>query len=309
MEIKDHLTRYGWITPTVEKKAYMFGDGSLVTDIIKADGQWDDSLPAEEKQYTSKTDTQNCTVYGSENVCETHIKGMYLFSPNYSDRYIGILAGTTIAGNDVQKVCETIRARGLIDEDMLPSTEDMSWDEYYSPKPMTQLYINEGKKWLNQYIFKHDWVVTKNYNGQSTRKKIMDALKYSPLGISVGAWPVPINGIIADRLPDNHWIMLYGFVEGKYWKVFDHYPPYQKKLAWDYEFSWVKRISVTKVIPKPPTISDPITEPEKKQVLSWLESIKQWLLNLRTKLKGYFKPNEDWKTPPDQSEGEKAESK
>ena len=66
----DNLTKFGWIEPVLEPEAYMFGDGSLVTDIIKADGQWDDSLPAEEKQYTSKTDTQNCTSFGSLNVLE-----------------------------------------------------------------------------------------------------------------------------------------------------------------------------------------------------------------------------------------------
>jgi hypothetical protein len=178
---------------------------------------------------------------------------MYGTEVNYSERYIGILAGNDYNGNNPHKVIEVIRKEaGCLPDDMLPFSEDITtWEQYYSPKPMESRYLRVGKKWLEKYSIKHDWVFTQRQSLKDKQENMKLSLMSSPLGVSVMAWrkegeyyTKPIGGI------DNHWCTVYGYVDGEYWKVFDHYDDSYKKLAWDYDFNFAKRYVITKTEPK-----------------------------------------------------------
>jgi len=205
------------------------GDGNLAgtAEVIRLDGQWDDYLPEGEPQ-KRRIESMNCTNYGTLNALEILAKAKYKVDKNWSERYMGVLSGTTRGGNSPHRVGETIRKYGNIPDFLLPYTSKItSWSQYYSPKPMEQTYITEGKTWLERWQFAHKWIYC-------SVNSLKEALKYSPLGASVKAWYRTNEGIYyrPQGSKDNHWCVIYGYVDGQYWKVFDSYEPYLKRLAW-----------------------------------------------------------------------------
>ena len=111
---------------------------------------------------------------------------------------------------------------------------------------MEREYIRKGKKWLRKFRIKHEWVLI----GNESREKqdiLKQALKYSPLGVSVYAWERNDIGLyVKDYQRDNHFVTLYGYDDGECWKVFDHYNDTYKKLEWDYPFGCAKRYYVVR---------------------------------------------------------------
>jgi hypothetical protein len=109
---------------------------------------------------------------------------------------------------------------------------------------MTELYLSEGLKWVEQYIFKHEWVFspTDNLTPEQKKERMREALKCSPIGVSVRAWQT--EGDIHVKYvgeQDNHWCMVYKIDdEGFYW-VYDSYDDTKKKLAPHYDFQFAKR--------------------------------------------------------------------
>lgn len=177
----------------------------------------------------------NCTSFGTLNPLEILHKALYGDEVNYSDRFHGIVSGTSPRGNKIQNPCETIRKLGNLPEERLAFDDSISsWSKYYFPKPMAGEYLKEAKEWLDQYEFLHEWV-------RPTAKNIMNALKYSPLGVSVFAWARNRDGMYFKARPENHWTCLVGYKEGEYWEVFDSYYPHVKRIPWNNKFEYVKR--------------------------------------------------------------------
>lgn len=239
---------HGFLPDILLEEDYVFGGLKIPTKVLVEDGQWDSFLPEIELQHRNGLETQNCVTYATLNCLEIllkyHNKGNY----NKSERYVGVMAGTTIRGNSPQRVIETIRKEsGLIDEELLPFDKDISlWDRYYAPYPMTKKYIRIGKKWLKKYKVRHEWVLINNESGNK-QEILKQALKYSPLGVSVYAWKWNDIGLyVKDDEKDNHFVTLYGYVDGEFWKVFDHYNDTHKKLEWDYAFNFCKRYYIEK---------------------------------------------------------------
>ena len=76
----------------------------------------------------------------------------------------------------------------------------------------------------------------------------MSALRFSPIGVSVFAWVKDTDGLYykPKGQRDNHFVTLYGYKEGEYWKIFDHYDDTIKRLKWDYDFGFAKRYYIKK---------------------------------------------------------------
>jgi len=249
------MKQYGFIADEIAPEDYVFrGYKKIGGKVLRSDGQWDHLLPEYEPQSRENLDTQNCTVYGTVNCLETLLAHHHMQDLgsifNFSERYVGVMAGTSPGGNTPHKVIEIIRKEsGLIDEHFLPFSEDIkTWDQYYSPDPMSRSLIIKGQLLLKHYKIGHEWVFT---GGTVEEKKIalMDALQYSPIGVSVHAWKKRTGKYWKNPgEQDNHWCTLYGYVEGKYWKVFDHYDDRFKELEIDYDFGFAKRYSIS---PKP----------------------------------------------------------
>lgn len=245
------ITSHGFIAPQFDPNDYVFGgDTKLAGTILMPDGQWDAHIPEKELQMKNRVETSNCTVYGTLNCLETIIKFKGLeVSEDNSERYNGVIAGTTRAGNTPKKAVESMRKEGIIPEERLPFDESITtFEEYYSPRPMEAKYLVEGNRFLNKYMIGYEWVFTSGMLSEKL-EKLTQALTLSPLGVSVVAWRERDGLYWKERgQADTHWTMLYGYEYGKYWKIFDSYDNTHKKLEWLYDFGFAMRYELTETV-------------------------------------------------------------
>ena len=237
---------HGFIGDTIKDDNYVLGGFHLPTDILQPAGQWDDCLPNIELQRRNGLETMNCTVYGTLNAIEMLFRRLFNEPKDYSERYVGVIAKTTLQGNSPHKVAEVIRkTSGLIDEGLLPFDKGIKfWEQYYHPDPMSPYYTDIGKIWLRKYSFRHEWVF-KSWTSNKP-EKIKEALKYSPVATSIHLH-IQRNGLYQKgELRDDHYVVIYGYKENEYWKIFDHYDNVFKRVAWDYDFERAKRYHLKK---------------------------------------------------------------
>lgn len=222
---------------------YFFRKGTKIEDkeILVVNGQWDDFVPTDERQRFKHFDSMACVSFSALNIIETLLKKLsFLYDDflgdnydpdhiNFSDRFTAKMSGTTAKGNWAYKVADSIRKDGLVRETVWPAHDSFSRDIYYSEIPDSIKDL--GKVFLKAYDVKYEWVTWKPDN-------FLEALQYAPLQVSIRAWyKKGLNGYYT-RVEGtrNHMISIFGYVVGKYWDILDHYPPYRKKLAWDFNF-------------------------------------------------------------------------
>lgn len=233
----------GFLPPYVEEEEYLFG--KLKPETLQEDGQWDNFLPPFEPQ-KKNVETSNCTGFTTTSIIEMLLKRKYGEVKNFSDRALGIVAGTYPPGNTPSKVAEAARKKGLIEEPYLPFINDITnVDAYYSPNPLPAHLLRKMKQFLAVYDIGHEWVFTPFYKPEEKIFNLKETLKHSPVGVSVYAWFE--DGKYYDKPPgarDNHFTILYGYEDKKYWKIFDSYKNEYKKLYWNYGFEFGKSFSI-----------------------------------------------------------------
>jgi len=227
------------------KQNWVAGDGNFGATVLKLDGQYDAFLPPFEAQSKNGIETYHCTCYGTENAIQTILKAKYGLFEEYSERYCGINGGINISyGGSPHNVAEGIRKHGMLPYNKLPFDDSIkSAQQFNSPKPLPAVLLREGEKWLDEYNFKHQWVSNLSKEGMK------QALTVSPLGVGVAAWYYNSSkGVFykPSYARDNHWVMIYGYVDGQYWKVYDSYHQEHKKLDWNYPFAFAKVYGIEK---------------------------------------------------------------
>ena len=246
---------HGFLPPPDNPEDYVFGSQELgfkfPYEVLQEDGQWDAYLPKFEHQARQGFETANCTGYGTLNCLEILLRKKYGIIEDFSERYIGVMADTWPPGNNPQTVIETIRKEsGLIKEEDLPFDNSVhTVSDYYSPKPMNGSLLARGLNWLENWTLKHEWV----FKGEVKNKPelIKAALRHSPLGISVYAWALDdADGLYFKNGEDNHWCVLFGYEDKKYFKIFDSYDSSIKYLKWDTDFQFVKKYYIVKRAPQ-----------------------------------------------------------
>jgi hypothetical protein len=187
-----------------------------------------------------------CTVFASLNAWETFFNKMYHEEKNFSERFSAILSNITQQGGSPHNTCEAIRKFGLIDQAELPFDETIqSWDEFYSPKPLTRHYLRKGEDFLSQYELSHEWIWRGFPSVEEKVKNIKEALKRSPVCISVYAWEKNEDGVYIQSSQDTHWTMCYGWTD-KGWKVFDSYDNTHKIYSFDANIAMAKLYWINK---------------------------------------------------------------
>jgi len=232
---------YGYIEDVVQPQDYTLG--ALPQTVIQPTGQWLLYLPESEVQEKNGLETYNCTKYGTLNAIEGLMKKKYGIMYNFSERYAGITGGTTKQGASPKDTIEKIRNyTGVIPESDLPFTADIkAWEQYYSG--VTFGLKLKGVSWLRDWQVTYEWVLNEKHDDWQARLK--EGLKYSPLGIAVHAWHEE-GGMFIRTGADTHWCTLVGYVEGKYWIVFDSYDKNIKKLDWNFGFTRAIRYHIDK---------------------------------------------------------------
>src|SRR5690606_38658450 len=94
-------------------------------------------------QKKNGVETSFCTAYGTANAYETLARFYgYKLPENFAERYNGVLGRITSYGGSPHEVAETFRLFGVISEELLPFSEEItSWEQYASPNPMVEEFI------------------------------------------------------------------------------------------------------------------------------------------------------------------------
>lgn len=226
------------------------GHGSLGGEYLQPDGQWTSYLPSIESQLNPLGfDAMACVTFGTLNALEILANRVYGQTRNWSDRFLAKVSGTTPQGNSPHHVAETLRKQGVPNEIDYPySPAIKTWAEFYAD--ISSALKSLAIAFVNEFDFGHEWVAPQS-------DYLMEALKHSPLGISVPAWFKDENGLYyrPTGITDNHWVCLVGYKENEYWIVYDSYQQagegaesFVKKLRWDVRPSMVKRYSLLRQV-------------------------------------------------------------
>ncbi|MEK7662405.1 MAG: hypothetical protein AAB355_02860 [Patescibacteria group bacterium] len=230
------------ISKTPDPNAYILGGlTELPKIIIQPDRDYSLSLPKYEPQFGGGWDSSGCVIWGHQNAIEIILKKTTGIEYNFSERFNYITGNVTPPGSDPHEQAEYIRKYGLIADVSLPMTK--TYEEFITPKPMTNELLVEGKRWT--YTMKHQFVWDTPQTKGQRLEKIKEYLQYSPLGASVTAWILE-NGVYVDNgQPNTHWCVLYG-IDDKGYKIFDSYDQSKKILSFDHNIQICKRYFLEK---------------------------------------------------------------
>src|SRR3990167_2796961 len=153
--MKNKHKKLGFVPPVIDNTHWVLGGGAIPHDLLQPNSDWRDTRPEPEAQNLRGTETYDCTGFATLNTLEQLIYKKYGEKYNFSDRWLGIVAGTKEPGNDPHTVAEAIRKYGLIPESMLPFGDNINnIQEYYSFKGADEeACYAEGKKWLEKWDF------------------------------------------------------------------------------------------------------------------------------------------------------------
>lgn len=157
--------------------------GVIPYEVVNPSGDWRPYLPAGERQSsvpaptTGERDSMSCVTFSAENSIETQEKQQTGKDANYSDRWTAVESGTTINGNYLWKVADTIRKMGLAPNSLYPAPAT-PWDfnEYHKPIPesLRNQLKAEGLKWLEKWEIFYEWIPV-------TKESLLHHLKQAPL--------------------------------------------------------------------------------------------------------------------------------
>jgi len=311
MDIQNKNT--GILIEPPKETDYIAGAG-WVTPLNHPTGNWSNSLPSGERQGGVYFDSMACVSFSAVNVIETQLNWMLSTNQlpsatvkamqelgyikdgvvNFSDRFVAKVSGTTRSGNYINAVWEAIRKNGLIPEsdwsfDPSQRTPVFDWDNYYAPIP--QALLDKGKKFLDLFDVKYEWLVA---GGSATPKQFKEWLKGGPIQIASSTCPGWNEGTVAacDRAI-NHATMVYNVSDGGI-MIFDQYSPFQKTLANDYRIPYAMRgvVSVKSSIPE--AIYDPsfAAKYEGKMILAVEDNGSLWYITGKKRVKIGRKPEE-----------------
>src|SRR3990167_5913793 len=175
-----------YIEDDIDERDWWFGAGKTLGDVVRDNGDWRLYLPKFETQRKNGLETFSCTNFTTLNNLEILLEQKYGLESDFSERHNAKLSGTTKIGNSPHFAAQAVRHYGVINEDLLPFSPDIiSLYDFYAE--ISKNLLAHGYRWLAKWVFNHQWVPT-------TRGAILDALRFSPLGVSVYAW-VERNGI------------------------------------------------------------------------------------------------------------------
>ena len=258
---RDKMRNYGYLPEKIEiGKDYVFGGfSSIGGEILQPDGKWDAFLPQEEDQNLNGVEPFACVSFTTLNCVEIIERRMYGRTENFSDRFLATISGTkAIGGNSPQTVAEALRKKGCVRETELPFSSDINtYDEFYGG--VTNELQSKAMEFPAEFEFLHEYVAP-------SPAQIKEALKKSPLGVSVHAWLKDDKGLYykPQGAQDNHFTVLFSYEEGHYWRIFDSYDNNIKFLRWDYPFGVAKRYSLKRQV---------VNETAWQRFITWLRSL------------------------------------
>ena len=224
----------------------------LVKGVFFSDGHGiGNFLVDPEIQKSDFVDWMDCVTESAINCVQTLLKiqglDSYKFDYDKSKRFTATMSHTTVNGNSQYNVAQSVKNDGTVEEKKWDRNRSMSWNSYYSMIP--QAIINLGKEFLKDIDIKYEWIST-------TPQGLKEALKHGPVQVIGAAW-AQRNGLYYSFGPANHAFMLFDYVEGEKWRIYDSYPTdfmiddtatvqeFIKELEWDFNFENAIQFVVT----------------------------------------------------------------
>lgn len=295
------LEKHGLIITPPKEQDFVFGSnfslsGRFKGEILQTDSNWGKYLPVDEPQ-SPFYETNACVSFGTDNALEILAKRVFDKHFDFSDRFVAKGSGTNPhAGNDPRTVAEWIRKNWACFESEWPASVAQTLEEFYSEPTKTVTLLANARK--AEWEFGYEYV-------PANKAKIREALKYSPLGVSVPAWFLD-----GDRYyrpsgqTDSHWTVCYGITDKDELLILDTYSPYLKTMRADFmplvvmkyhlkrqvanESFWVKFLTwihswifTQPTNPTPP----PLTEPKKELITPFASAIQKmegWYVGSRS---------------------------
>ncbi len=244
MKIKSNF-----VYPTFKDTDFHFGSGELKGVPLREDGDWRDYVPQGEEQKRNGVESSACFVEAQLHAISTIQEEQYgIVDQDFSDRFTLIYSNGSPYGGSPLDSAAAVRNKGVIPESMLPFSGDIvSWDEFNSFKGGNEkACITAGKLWLKRWSPYNDIVFRREETIENKYRKLREALKYSPVPMSVAAWYRNADGLYykPDGAEDNHMVVcIYVDSEGCPYILDTYGPIFIKKLTpyFDSEFAmrWV----------------------------------------------------------------------
>jgi hypothetical protein len=234
---------------------------------VVADGQWDAWLVDKELQYGITFDTLNCTGFATLNAIEIQQFQQTGVQENYSDRFLAHIDGLTDFGNTITAPPDAIRKLGVCKESTWswPRLDPNFTKVEYIFTPPPQTAYDEGVEWLKRWKLMYELLI------DTQPATLIYHLKHVPLNVISSVCPGWGTDDVVQGcgIGNGHEYTIYGYDEGNFWKVLDHYDKDKKKLAWNYQFkAAIKNLLIPNETSMSPEAEAYLKSHDKKLVLA-----------------------------------------
>lgn len=239
-----------FIYPDLTEAHYRFGSSPLVGTPLREDGDWRPYAPPEEEQNINGIESSACYVEGQQHAIATIEEETFgEIDNNYSARFNALLSDGTEYGGDPIKGADSIRHDGLIPDYLMPFSEEIkTWDDFHSWLGVDETMCRRiGQEYRAKRKLGHDIVVERNDSLEAKYSKMKQALKYSPLPLSVSAWFEKEGEYYKpEGMIDNHMVVGLYIDEKNRLHIRDTYQPFNKILEPNYNIDFAMRWTVEK---------------------------------------------------------------
>lgn len=313
-----------------DSRDYVRGLSSGITPVVNDPNKnWSQYLPAfVEQKYTF--DTNNCTGFSFVHTFEIQLnwlkatnkiapEDLVWFQANgyidqngsfaLSERFAGIIAGTTINGNSPWNLWKTASKQGILpradlnysfEQSQKFATQPEMCGDYYDKSVITPQMKQKALQALQRLVIQYEWLGTGEWNDTTPVSAIEGALTQAPVQIAV---PVCLPGwnesevLLCSAQEADHAVTLFAELSDDSWDIFDHYEPSTKDLSKGY---FIPQAILGVVTPRPaePVVSNPNTIPTPVE-LSAFQKILNWI---QAKINSFRQPTSA-SAPPGMWEG------
>lgn len=290
--------------PFILETDYRVGGVSGVTyEEVNPSGDWSGYLPTREPQ-KYKFDTNECSTISATKCLEIQFNFFLKTGKfgaefvqwltnngyidengniNFSERFSGIMAGTSINGNSQSYVWESIRKAGLLPQRDLGYSPEQSQkfltqydmgEDYYDPNAVTDVMRAKAKLIFRYITIQYEWVWA-NAAASCPKDLIRAALKQAPVQVGTPACPDWNTGSVhpCGDTAAEHATTIYNEQSDDTLNDFDHYNPYLKTLSPDYFIPYaIKPVVTVNTVSGEPTVSYSVIQ----QLIDILKRIGEW---------------------------------
>jgi len=216
-------------------------------EVINESGDYRLFKLEDEKQITSDwNETSACTNFAALNQIEIFLNAAYGIKTNWSDAYNAKTSRTVPgAGNWASASLTAPLNHGLLSEIEWPSDIDKGVGYFY--RDITDKDLDNGRQWNEVWDYEWGWVARIDV---ASRQMLKEALKISPIGISIPSGSREIDGVWhTDKTEYGHRVALLHVYDDGRLEIQDHYPHiYTRTLASDFPVGWPTYVNLKKIM-------------------------------------------------------------